>query len=66
MDAADDWIAERAGPGDIVVTADILLASRCVKAGAEVIGPNGKPFTERVGRHGARGAEFDDGFAFVR
>jgi len=47
MDAADNWIAERAGPGDIVVTADVPLASRCVKAGAEVIAPNGKPFTEQ-------------------
>src|SRR3954462_1076690 len=47
MDAADDWIAERAGPGDIVITADIPLASRCVKAGAEVIAPNGKAFTEK-------------------
>ena len=46
MDAADDWIAERAGPGAIVVTADVPLASRCVKAGATVIGPNGKPFSE--------------------
>jgi len=46
MDAADDWIAERAGPGDIVITSDIPLASRCVKAGAEVIAPNGKPFSE--------------------
>lgn len=46
MDAADDWIAERVQPGDIVVTADIPLASRCVKAGAAVIAPNGKPFTE--------------------
>ena len=46
MDAADNWIAERAGAGDIVVTSDIPLASRCVKAGAEVIAPNGKPFTE--------------------
>ncbi len=46
MDAADDWIAERAQPGDIVITADIPLASRCVKAGAAVIAPNGKPFTE--------------------
>jgi uncharacterized protein len=46
MDAADDWIAERAGPGDIVITSDIPLASRCVKSGAEVIAPNGKPFTE--------------------
>ena len=47
MDAADDWIAERAKPGDIVITADIPLASRCVKAGAEVIAPSGKPFTEQ-------------------
>lgn len=46
MDAADNWIAERAATGDIVVTADIPLASRCVKSGAEVIAPNGKPFTE--------------------
>jgi hypothetical protein len=46
MDAADDWIAERARAGDVVVTADIPLASRCVKAGAEVIAPNGKPFSE--------------------
>src|SRR5712672_2839172 len=46
-DAADDWIAERAGAGDIVITADIPLASRCVKAGAEVIAPNGKAFTEQ-------------------
>jgi hypothetical protein len=47
MDAADDWIAERAGPGDIVITSDVPLASRCVKTGAEVIAPNGKPFTEQ-------------------
>lgn len=46
FDAADDWIAERAGRGAVVITADIPLASRCVKAGAEVIGPTGKPFTE--------------------
>jgi uncharacterized protein len=45
-DAADDWIAERAGPGAIVVTADIPLASRCVKAGAEVLSPTGKRFSE--------------------
>jgi len=44
MDAADDWIAERAGHGDVVVTADVPLASRGVKAGAAVIAPNGKPF----------------------
>jgi uncharacterized protein len=47
MDAADDWIAERVGKGDIVITSDIPLASRCVKAGAEVIAPNGKPFSEQ-------------------
>jgi uncharacterized protein YaiI (UPF0178 family) len=46
MDAADNWIAERAGAGDIVITADVPLADRCVKRGAEVIAPNGKPFTE--------------------
>jgi uncharacterized protein len=45
FDAADDWIAEQAGPRTIVVTADILLADRCLKAGAKVTGPNGKPFT---------------------
>ncbi len=46
MDAADDWIAERAGPGVIVVTADVPLASRAVKAGAAAIAPNGKTFDE--------------------
>ena len=45
-DAADDWIAERAGEGDVVVTADIPLAARCLAAGAAVIGTNGRPFTE--------------------
>ena len=45
FDAADNWIAERAGPGDIVVTADIPLADRSLKAGAEVIGNTGVPFT---------------------
>jgi uncharacterized protein YaiI (UPF0178 family) len=46
FDAADDWIAERAGRGAVVITADILLAGRCLAAGAEVIGPAGQPFTE--------------------
>ena len=46
MDAADDWIAERARAGAIVITADVPLASRCVKAGAEVIAPNGRVFTQ--------------------
>ncbi|MCJ2020863.1 YaiI/YqxD family protein [Methylobacterium sp. E-065] len=46
LDAADDWIAERAGPGSIVLTADVPLASRCVKAGATVLAFTGKPFSE--------------------
>jgi uncharacterized protein len=46
MDAADDWIAERAARGAIVVTQDIPLAARAVKAGAVAIAPNGKPFSE--------------------
>ena len=45
-DAADDWIVEHAGAGDIVVTADIPLASRVLKSGARALGPSGKPFTE--------------------
>ncbi|MPZ58720.1 MAG: YaiI/YqxD family protein [Rhizobiales bacterium] len=45
-DAADDYIADRAGQTDVVVTADIPLASRSVKAGAAVIAPNGRVFTE--------------------
>ena len=46
FDAADDWIVEHVQPHDIVVTADIPLASRCLKEGARVIGTTGKPFTE--------------------
>ena len=45
FDAADDWIAGEAGRSDVVITADILLADRCLKAGACVLGPTGKPFT---------------------
>ena len=45
FDAADDWIAEAAGASTLVVTADILLADRCLKAGATVLAPNGRPFT---------------------
>ncbi len=45
FDAADDWIAERADAGAIVITADILLADRCLKQGATVLAPNGRPFT---------------------
>ena len=44
-DAADDWIAEHAGAGDIVVTADIPLAGRALAKGATVLGPTGRPFT---------------------
>ena len=44
-DVADDWIAERAGPGDVVVTQDIPLADRCLQAGAQAIKSNGTPFT---------------------
>jgi len=47
FDAADDWIAARVGPGDVVVTADIPLAARCVKAGAAVLAHNGKGFSDR-------------------
>lgn len=46
LDEADDWIAGRVQPDDIVVTADIPLASRCLKEGARVIGTTGKPFTD--------------------
>ena len=46
IDVADDWIVEHVGPHDIVVTADIPLAGRCLKEGARVIGTTGRPFTE--------------------
>ena len=46
MNVADDWIAERAVAGDIVITSDIPLAARAIKAGADVVAPNGRPFTE--------------------
>lgn len=45
FDAADDWIAEQADGDAVCITADILLADRCLKAGASVIAPNGRPFT---------------------
>lgn len=44
-DVADMWIAERAGPGDVVVTGDIPLAAKCVAAGAQVLRHNGEPLT---------------------
>lgn len=46
FDAADDWIAEHVGPGDVAVTADIPLADRCLRKGARVLGPKGNVFTE--------------------
>ena len=45
FDAADDWIAERCEADVVCITADILLADRCLKAGAIALAPNGKPFT---------------------
>ncbi len=45
FDAADDWIEDQAGARTVVITSDILLAERCLKKGATVIGHNGKPFT---------------------
>lgn len=50
FDAADDWIAENAGSSTVVVTADILLAGRCIDVGATVLAPTGKPFnTANIG-----------------
>ena len=46
LDAADDWIAERVSRGDIIITADVPLARRCIRSGADVIAPTGRPFTE--------------------
>ena len=46
--AADDWIAEQAGPGDVVVTADIPLAARCLAKEARVLDPKGRPLTNRA------------------
>ncbi|MEE2778449.1 MAG: YaiI/YqxD family protein [Acidobacteriota bacterium] len=46
LDVADDWIAANAKAGDVVVTADIPLASRCLEIGAAVVGPNGRQFSE--------------------
>ena len=54
-DEADKWIAERAGPGDVVVTGDIPLAAKCIAAGARVLRHNGEPFTEKnIGQQLAR------------
>ncbi len=48
FDAADDWIVAHAGPGDVVVTADILLAARCLERGARVLSPRGRAYTEET------------------
>ena len=45
-DIADIWIADRAGPGDVVITTDIPLAAKAVEAGAKVLKPNGEPLTQ--------------------
>ena len=61
FDAADDFIAERCNENSVVITADILLADRCVKAGAQTIGPNGKPFTpDNIGSAKATRAMMED------
>jgi uncharacterized protein YaiI (UPF0178 family) len=46
FDAADNWIAEQIGPGDVAITSDIPLADRCLKSGARALGPKGNVFTE--------------------
>ena len=48
FDAADDWIAERAGRGDVTITTDIPLAERCLRSGARVLAPTGKLFNEET------------------
>jgi uncharacterized protein len=45
LDRADDWIAERIGPGDVAITADVPLAARCVQRGARALAPNGRVFS---------------------
>ena len=61
FDAADAWIAEHASPKTVVITADILLAERCLKAGAQVLAHNGKPFdTASIGAAVATRAIMDD------
>jgi uncharacterized protein YaiI (UPF0178 family) len=68
MDKADDWIAERAGVGDVVVTADIPLADRCLARGARVLAPTGREFTDgsighsmaTIALRGANGSRGDD------
>lgn len=63
FDAADDWIAGRAGPGDVVVTSDIPLADRCLKKGAKALTPKGNTFTEESIGEAMAGREL---LAFLR
>ena len=63
-DVADDWIAARAGPGDIVITADIPLAQRALAGGAQAVHPAGRPFTPD--NIGAAMASREIGLAFTR
>ena len=65
-DIADDWIAERAGEADIVITADIPLAGRCVKTGASVIVADRQAVRREFDGHGAGDARSADGFALGR
>ena len=66
FDAADDWIAANASPATIIITADILLAQRCVNAGATVIAPTGKPFsTANIGNAVAARALAEDRRAYA-
>jgi len=60
LNAADDWIAERAGEGDVVVTSDIPLADRCLKRGARVVAPDGRVFTEDSIGQAMAGRELSD------
>ena len=62
-DAADDWIADNAGPGDVVITADIPLADRSLAKGATVLNVNGRPFTPRKHRRGAFLSRLQPAFA---
>lgn len=60
FDAADDWIAERVGEDDVVVTADIPLAARCLERGAHVLRPNGEELTEETIGSALAGRELMD------
>ena len=65
-DVADGWIADRARAGDVVVTSDVPLAARCVRAGAEVLGPTGPAPRHQLDRHDAGHPQPDGGPAVGR